>query len=374
MESGEDRAEATRWERLLEEVPRHLFVPDIAVVGPILDDPRSWIDRTADPARWREAVDSDTALGTQLDDGAVDLAVKTGADPCALPTSSTSAPHLVAAMLDLLGAEQGDRVLEIGTGTGWTAALLARRVGEGNIVSVEIDAAVAAQAAENLRSAGVAVQLVTADGTKGWPAGAPYDRVHVTVGAADIPYAWVEQTRPGGVIVLPWMPRWEGAGHLLKLAVHDGAASGRLHDDCGFMLLRDQRPRSTRITGEPRESAATIDPRVFRLDEQGLAVAVAGLLPGVSGGGCQNADGTHRVAAREGDSHALAIYQPDSGRTEVSQRGPRDLWNELEDIVRRWEDWGRPQAHRYGVTITKDGLRFWLDRADRSASVRPRRA
>lgn len=229
------------WRRLLTAVPRDLFIPPVALVGPVMDDAASWIDRRQDPDGWWRAVHSDTAIGTQLDDGTIDLAAKTSVDPAAVATSSSSAPHRVAEMLDLLNAGPGHRVLDVGTGTGWTAALLAQRAGQDNVVTVEIDAALAARAVGNLKAAGYAPRVIVGDGAQGWDAGAPYDRVHVTAGVDSVPCAWVEQTRPGGVIVLPWMPGWAGAGHLLKLIVRDGAATGRVHGPCGFMGARSLR-------------------------------------------------------------------------------------------------------------------------------------
>ncbi|WP_067902042.1 methyltransferase domain-containing protein [Actinomadura chibensis] len=351
-----------RWERLLEEVPRHLFVPDIAVVGAVMDDPRSWIDRTADPDRWWATVNSDTAIGVQLDDGTVDLTAKTEADPCAVATSSTSAPHLVAEMLDLLDARPGHRVLEVGTGTGWTAALLAGRVGNANVVSVEIDAAVAARAAENLRSAGADVRVINADGTRGWPAGAPYDRVHVTVGVQTIPYAWVEQTRPGGVIVLPWMPGWR-SGHLVKLTVTDeGAAHGRIGEACGFMLLRDQRRTPGPAEGTTRESQATVPPREVAEAEEGFEIMLAACLPGVEGGGFHNDDGSYRLVVRDHESRALVVQRPGEPVAEVEQAGPRDLWDELVAAYRRWCSSGRPGRDRFGLSVTLEGTLMPWDR------------
>ncbi|QXJ24259.1 methyltransferase domain-containing protein [Actinomadura graeca] len=359
--TGPDVQTDARWKGLLEEVPRDLFVPDIAVVGPVIDDPASWIDRTADPERWWEVVHSDTAIGVQLDDGAIDLVAKTSADPCAVATSSTSAPHLVAAMLDLLDAGPGDRVLEVGTGTGWTAALLAHRVGEGNVVSVEIDAAVAARAAENLQSAGVGAQVVTADGAQGWPAAGPYDRVHVTVGTADIPYAWVEQTRPGGAIVLPWMPGWR-SGHLVKLTVaDDGTASGRLGEPCGFMLLRGQRRPPNPAEEDVRTSQTETAPREIAEAGEGFQVALAGCLPGVEGGGFANDDGSYRLMARDGRSRALVVHRPGQPVAEVEMTGPRDLWDEIVAVYQRWIEWGRPGKERFGLSSTREGTRVWLD-------------
>ncbi|GLW66458.1 protein-L-isoaspartate O-methyltransferase [Actinomadura rubrobrunea] len=344
-------------------VPRHLFIPDVAMVGAIVDDPDSWIDRTTDPDRWWQAVNDDRAIVTQLNDGAVDLADKTGADPAALPTCSCSAPSLVRRMLELLDVERGHKVLEIGTGTGWTAGLLTALGAD--VVTVEIDPALAAQARANLTAAGLSPTVVVADGADGYEPAAPYDRVHVTCGVATVPYAWVEQTRPGGVIVAPWTPGWT-SGHLVRLTVTaDGTASGPIGDRCAFMLMRDQRPAAVPLTGEPRETWTCLDPRELGAAGDGLAVAIAGLLPGVSGGGFTNADGTYRLGARQGDSHALVVAAPGRPGAEVTQSGPRNLWDEIATAYHRWVAWGRPDKSRFGLSVTPHGTHVWLDRPDR---------
>lgn len=362
---GLKQAPATAWRDLLTQVPRSAFIPEVAVIGPVMDDPASWIDQRRDPEGWWRAVHSDIAIATQLDDGTTDLKNKTAVDPAAVATSSCSAPHLVAAMLDLLDAQPGNRVLEIGTGTGWTAGLLAHRVGDACVISIEIDPRVADQAIANLRAAGRGgVRVLVGDGELGWATGAPYDRVHVTAGAARVPYAWVEQTRPGGVVVLPWMPGWE-SGYLVRLTVaDDGTASGRLGERCGFMPLRQQRTPPQPIEGEERTSHTTVVPRELATAGEGFAAAVAGLMPGVHGGGFDNADGSFRMTLRHGDSHALAIHHPGAENAMVEQTGPRNLWDELVTAYRRWTDWGRPSKDRFGLRVTNQGVQVWLDGPD----------
>ncbi|MET8003857.1 hypothetical protein [Nonomuraea glycinis] len=123
----------SRIERALRSVPRHEYVPPVAlVVGN--DRPPLLIDRDADPELWLRHVYTETALVTQLDDGATELRDLDGSY-----SSSSSAPATVADLLELLDPRPGDRVLEIGTGTGWTAALLCHLAGEPNVTSVEVD-------------------------------------------------------------------------------------------------------------------------------------------------------------------------------------------------------------------------------------------
>lgn len=123
--------------------------------------------------------------------------------------SSNSQPSVVAQMLELLALEPGMRVLEIGAGTGWNAALMRHVVGEqGSVVTVDIAPDVAAGAIRNLEAAGVdGVQVLCADGVLGHPPGAPYDCIILTVGARDIAPAWREQLQPRGRLVMPLAPR-----------------------------------------------------------------------------------------------------------------------------------------------------------------------
>ncbi|MCA2189371.1 hypothetical protein [Nonomuraea cavernae] len=153
-------------------MPRHRF---ITPVGQAHDEGVRLIDREADPDDGWDAVYSDTGIVTQLDDGDTDVRRAAGDY-----TSSASQPSMVADLLRWLDPEPGHRVLEVGTG--WTCVLLSHLVGEGGVTSVEVDPAVAGQAAGNLREAGVHPHLIVGDGAAGCPERAPFDRVHVTCG------------------------------------------------------------------------------------------------------------------------------------------------------------------------------------------------
>jgi protein-L-isoaspartate O-methyltransferase len=348
-----------RWRDTMRQVPRHLFIPDKAWCVP--DDGASGylIDRSTDPEAWMRAVYSNSAIITQIDDGAGDIAKGAGDY-----TSSASEPVVVAAALDLLDPYDGDEVLDVGTGTGWTAALLAHRLGDENVTSVEIDEPVHLTAAENVKRAGFSPRLVLRDGAQGWTEGAPYDRIHVTCGVCEVPYAWVEQTRPGGMIVLPWMPRWAG-GHLARLSVTgDGRAVGGFYGGCSFMMLRSQRWSLPEREGDHRRSATYLDPRRVVRSSYGAEVAIAGMLPDVRGTHADQEGGEFHVWLWTDDSDAQAHYAPDYKRAAVLQRGPRSLWDELEAAYLRWVSWGSPGRDRFGLTVTPDGQHIWLDTPD----------
>ena len=115
-----------------------------------------------------------------------------------------SAPHMVVIMADLLAAESGDSVLEIGTGCGYHAAVTAEMVGAETFYSVEFSERLASRARETLERIGYgAVSVRTGDGRNGWPEHAPYDAAYFTCAVPEIPEPVIEQVRAGGTILAP---------------------------------------------------------------------------------------------------------------------------------------------------------------------------
>ena len=119
--------------------------------------------------------------------------------------STISQPSMIAAMLEQMRVCEGDRVLEIGTASGYNAALLSELTGpSGSVVSVELEADLAAEAEAALRAVGVAnVTVIAGDGRAGWEEGAPYDAIVVTAAADELAPAWLEQLAEGGRLVVP---------------------------------------------------------------------------------------------------------------------------------------------------------------------------
>ena len=148
-----------------------------------------------------------------------------------------SAPHMVAIMTDLLEAEEGDRVLEVGTGCGYHAAVTAEVVGAANVYSVEYHDSLGRRARETLRAAGYgAVSVRAGDGREGWPEHAPYDRAYLTCAAPDFPEAVVDQVRPGGVVLAPIGERTQTLVRARKR--EDGSLDRERHGGVRFVPLQ----------------------------------------------------------------------------------------------------------------------------------------
>ncbi|MDY0813300.1 rRNA adenine N-6-methyltransferase family protein [Kitasatospora purpeofusca] len=345
LESG---ALSADWEQIFRTTPRDRFTPDrIRVDG-------EWIDRTAHPDRWAAAVASDLPLVTQVYDGT------------STPSSSSSMPTVVATMLRHLDVAPGMRVLEVGTGTGWTAGLLASRVGAENVVTIEADPGLAIDARAQLATMGRTPTVVAADGMLGHPAGAPYDRVHLTAAVQRLPGALIEQTRPGGVILVPYGTAFCN-GALARLTVADDgeSATGPFVEDVAFMWVRDQQPDSGEFDiDDVRYGPSEIDPADVA-DSTDAAFAVGLRLPDVfrqSVAAPYDRLGTGRLEVWDGISYAHCRLADREGKHAVSQSGPRNLWDEVTAEYRWWQRQGAPGLDRFGLTVSVDGQRrAWLD-------------
>jgi protein-L-isoaspartate(D-aspartate) O-methyltransferase len=201
-------------ERAFEAVPREAFLPGVAI----------------------ESVYSGDAIPTKR-------------DAQGNPISSSSEVGVMAAMIEMCELGPGHRVLEIGSGTGYNAAVLATIVGEGGkVTSLEIDPVFAREAREHLVRAGFArVDVIAADGWRGHAAAAPYDRIEVTASSADVSPDWVGQLADDGGIVMPL--RLRAGAQVLVSFRKDGTKlrSASLRPG-GFMPLRGPSIRPEPVT------------------------------------------------------------------------------------------------------------------------------
>jgi protein-L-isoaspartate(D-aspartate) O-methyltransferase len=362
-ESLADLLKLGDWRAAMLSVPRDAFVPDAALACPEDSDPYP-IDWQARPEEWQGAVFSDTAIITQRADGQGDPADASAGDA----SSSLSAPGVAFDFLTLMSpVAAGDRILEIGTGTGYTAAVLAAQAGQDNVTSIEVDPDVAARAIANLKTAGVAPHVIVGDGAAGCPEHGPFDRIHVTCAVAAIPHAWVEQTVHGGVIVAPWQPS-RGDGFRVRLTRSGRAAYGRFHGRCSYMMLRSDRADVTwraHHTDEANVTTTMVDPRAVARAGDGLTLLTTAVAPKVRMFRIANDDGSFSLllfeVGRPGGSWAACDYEPGRDKSQVTQYGKRRLWEEMHSAWLRWQALGEPDANRFGLTVTAQGQQLWLD-------------
>ncbi|MGW7549840.1 methyltransferase domain-containing protein [Streptomyces rimosus] len=234
-------------------VPREHFVPDRVWWPARGEDGRYRLyDRVRQPRAWLKAVYlPGVPLITQIDDGSV---APTGPADGAF-TSSISAPGAVVELLRHLAPEPGHTVLEIGTGTGYTTALLAHRAGADHVTTLEIDARLAHHARTRLHALGLRPHAITGDGEHGHPPRAPYDRILATASVRTVPPAWLDQLCPGGLLLAPLDTPF-GHDLLLRLeADGPGQAHGRFVAPVEFMRTRAQRtPRPYADLGWPPDA------------------------------------------------------------------------------------------------------------------------
>ncbi|MEU0135615.1 methyltransferase domain-containing protein [Streptomyces sp. NPDC006296] len=339
-----------RWRRVFDAVPRSRFVP--AEVWRQLPDRCEPVVGTD---HWLALVNSDEPVVTQLDDGAE--------QGPGIATSSNSQPSMVARMLGLLQIEDGHRVLEIGTGTGYVAALLSERLGDALVHSVELDPVVARQAAAFLVEAGYRPHLRVGDGEQPWPGVEPVDRLIATCALRYVPPALVRQVRTGGVVVAP-LARDFWSGALVRLRVRDdGTALGPFCGGASYMPMRAHRADPHQVGGEGgRARAPGVDPA--RLLTLGFALYAGARLPGVRLTHRRTAEGA-QVWATRGDGAATTA----ATGGDVRQYGPGFLWEDIEQTWLEYEALGRPGHDQFGLTVTERAQHVWL--RDRHAVIEP---
>ncbi|MEU5011889.1 methyltransferase domain-containing protein [Streptomyces sp. NPDC021749] len=357
------------WAPAFAAVPRSAFLPEL--IWPFdMDAGRSVAVCKADePAAWQGyADDADVPIVTQWDDGE-----HSGSEPGSVPTSSASMPSVVFRMLRELDLRPGHKVLEIGTATCWNAALMAHRAGPGNVVTVEVDGAVAAAARASVEQNHLDVRVVHGDGARGYPEGAPYDRVIATCGVRSVPYDWVAQSRPGGVIVVPWGTHFGNGDAVARLVVApDGkSAAGRFAGPVEFMKLRAQRlpvvDHSAYVTGsveEGEESATSLtEGEVLGGQFAPQRFALGLRVPECCHVMAEKRDGGRPVwfYGTGGDRSWACVWFRDGEAARVWQSGPRRLWDEVAAAHAWWVGQGRPDPSRFGLTVDAGGQRVWLD-------------
>lgn len=334
-----------RWRQAFAAVPRHALIP--RYYQP--DDYRE-IDATtaSDHSMWLRSVYSDETLITQKTAHTV--------------TSSGTMPGLVAIMLHALDVRDHHRVLQIGTGTGYTAGLLCERLGSNQVITVDIDPALVQAAGARLASMGYHPTVTAGNGAHGYPLGAPYDRFLATCALRRIPSAWLAQAALQARIIAPV------AKGLIVLDVEDtNHATGRFITEGGYFIpLRDGTDHSAaHVTScaktQKQSRCTTLGPRdTFYQQHMRFLLAVA--LPDVLVG--QHGPSLDDLIIQDGTGSSARLDSTQDGTFLVTETGSRALWADVEQLHDLWHDCQQPRRERFGLSISHERQWIWLDSPD----------
>ncbi|MEU9316738.1 ATP-grasp peptide maturase system methyltransferase [Streptomyces sp. NPDC048295] len=348
----------------LETVPREQFLHP----GVFLDEGRTWRPVTAlgtASDEWLKIAYSVETLTTQLDGHLT--ADQVGEPVAGVPTSSSTDPTTVVSMIEALNLTAEHRVLEIGTGTGYSTALMCHYLGEDNVTTMEVDPQVAARADAALETVGYPTWTMTGDGLLGHPVRAPFDRVIATCAVRRIPYTWIRQTRPGGII-LSTVGSWPWGTGLAKVTVgDDGTAEGVIIGRSSFMQARAQAATpvagdlSARTAYADSERATLVSPLVL---EEWMPAFLAQLAaPGMQFVRAACSDGTQLRYLFDPDRESFAEFLTDGEIWTVRQGGPVALWDDVERSLVAWQDAGAPEIDSVRLRVTPACHRYWIGQA-----------
>lgn len=294
-----------------------------------------------------------------------------------IPRIAATAPVTVARMLELGAFREGERVLQVGTGPGYLAALLAHRLGAGNVTSVDIDEEAISAATATLRklvSTGILsgmprLEVANANDFEDRLGGQRFDGIISTVSFERVPPAWLPRINPGGRVVAPLGGAGTAAGRVVTLtADHTGHLAGRF---APFMsdIMRDRD-----LDSAPARTTAplTMRPGGTRLTENELTdldfAFFAGLhQPDLRLPVAADSRGLVEIVGRNGD-YAVASVKVPPGRPlgQARQAGEEDLFKIVEGIHGRWQAQGSPKPHELGLTIDPNGThKYWVRTPDK---------
>jgi protein-L-isoaspartate(D-aspartate) O-methyltransferase len=323
----------------------------------------------ADPAAEDLAlIYSDRAITTRLSDapeGEVGAAV-----------SSSSQPSLMAQMLEDLELRPGLKVLEVGAGTGYNAALIAYVVGR--VTSIDVDQDVLRDALRHLDALPDRdVLLVYGDGRLGYQDGAPFDRIQMAAATDDLEPAWLGQLAPGGIVQVP-LDLGPGMAWVLQGTADAGFFEGRLTRAAFFMPLRDEGnpgrdrnvpsgplPGPERLQGTPAPWSAWHEGRSTGGADYLTSLALMGWLEGWTVGHANCPDG--RPGYGLGDLVRGEVCWMGPYEWRVSGKGGLEMGRRL---WRRWLDLGGPRPQEWRVRAAPRGGKLEADAAARVSYAR----
>ncbi|MFF2849556.1 methyltransferase domain-containing protein [Streptomyces sp. NPDC058001] len=327
-------------------VPRHPFVP----VFYRRDGERfvPWRVKDGDPEAWLDAVYADDSLVTEVDGIHAEVAAPEGL--IGVPTSSSTAPSLMADMLDALDVSEGNEVYEVGTGTGYNAGALSFLAGDRHVTTVDRTEALTDRARRRLNAMGFDPLVLHGDGARDFPEDATYDRLIATASVPRVPREWLKRLRPGGIMVVPVKGTLAGGTVARLTKLRDGAAVGHiLHTPAAFMPLKtgpQVPPQMPDVPDRPGRktalSARVLDDWTFSFFAQ--LHMPAGLVRTYGRQGTILYDPADGSVTRVADMH--------EGPPFVTSTGPSDLWRPIEAAHRLWQRLNRPRREWFTVEVT----------------------
>ncbi|MFJ2170597.1 methyltransferase domain-containing protein [Streptomyces griseofuscus] len=336
------------------DVPRHVLVPRWFTPGPL-----GWtaVDGPADKETWVAAAYADTTLVTRVGPVHVDQAAP-GQTVTGLPTSSSTLPSLVVSMLEHGRLAPGLRLLDVATGSGYSAALACHRLGDEMVTTLDVDAYLSEAAAERLERIGYHPDVVTADATAELPG--VFDRIVSMVSVPRIPVSWLRGLSPQGRLVTTIA----GTGLIVTAdKTPDGGATGRIEwDRASFMAARssaDYPPRLDELfaaSTEDGEVALSPFPVLDVMQAWELWSMLSLTAPGIEHRtGTDDHGGRLAWMLHPDGSWAWARTAPGERTATVHQGGPRRLYDLLDEIRWRWLEHGELPVYGAQVTISPDG-------------------
>ncbi len=361
--AGAGHLRSKEWRAAVEDVPREEFIPEFFSKIDRMDGPTLWDPISAERSgaeSWMRLAYDDLSHVTQLN-GQITPADVTGPVD-GNPTSSSTMPSLVVRMWEDLEVVDGNRVLEVGTGTGYSTALGCHRLGDSNLTSVDVDPQVAERARQGLARAGYHPQLIVGDGEEGSLDGAPYDRIIATCSFRYVPRAWLQQSKPG-TIILVTLSGWLGGTGLVKLTVTgDETAEGQfLPGYVSFMPARAHNPEAVVIPDLSEAAVSrdtTLGPDVLTTYRPGQLVAQLAVPEAQHMSFGPGSDLPEHLLVQVDDSYAAFIGRP--GGWTIEQGGPQRLWDQVESAVESWRSSGEPDIQAFRVTVTPDEQRVHI--------------
>lgn len=345
----------SRWRAAIAAVPRHLFIPN-------------WWDATDtgwtaahgpdDHERWMRTAYGDDSIVTEVAGHHADHA-EPGDHAIGLPTSSSTLPSLVLRMYAHGQLYEGADILDVGTGSGYGAALLTHRFGPQHVTTVDVDPYLTKAAAERFATIDLHPRVETVDATSDLPG--TYDRIVAMVSMRPVPASWLTALRPGGRLVMVI----SGTSLILtatKLPEPDGpvVAEGHIEwDRAMFMTTRhhegDYPPCTTHADGGEGEHVTTGRYPIVNVSESwDLRDMITLTNPGITIG--SGTDGGRLVVTLTDDTGSWARAEAPPGEIPtVHQDGQQRLWDAVDDIRERWLTTGELPLRGSRAWITQTG-------------------